>query len=64
MVLDWLPCYPNDQQTEATIITAIENSTSDETYICVHYEGIGERVNQLTLTYGMCASCNGAGKVD
>lgn len=55
---------PVERNSESTEIPAAENSTSNQTYTCVHCDGTGKRVNQLTGVYGKCASCDDTGKVD
>lgn len=66
LVLYLLGCQvsPIERNSETTEIPAAENSASSENYTCIHCDGTGKRVNQLTGAYGKCASCDGTGKVD
>lgn len=40
------------------------NISAQDSFPCVHCNGMGNRMNQLTGEFGICASCSGTGKVD
>lgn len=54
----------DERQSETAEMPTNDIAKSVETYPCVHCDGSGRRVNQLSGTFGKCSSCDGKGKVD